>query len=276
MGGFIELYKIGLWAVFAGGLAIFLMAASPLQNPSIFGAGADADGTAFVVESVPGTAATATGTDALGVNADAGGVDSIAIGRGANASADDGLAIGHASLASTSINTIAIGDNTDATGANCIAIGGNATDADSADCSAADSIAIGQHILADDVGEFIFGSGEFSTQSDAHTSLYVMRIQTTDGTETEVFSDGSSGDITIPSECTVVVVATAVGRQTNADAGGGYQSKGVFNNESGTVAIIGSVTDTLIGEDVGAWGLTMTADDTNRWGQCSNHRRGER
>ena len=129
--------------------------------------------------------------------------------------------------------------------------------------AAADSVAIGQHVLADDIGEFAYASGEFATQSDAHTSMYVLRNQTTDGTETEVFSDGTAGDISIPTSCTVVVVATAVGRQTNADAGGAYQSKAIFNNEAGVVAIIGTVVNTLIAEDIAGWGMTLTADDTN-------------
>ena len=192
--------------------------------------------------------ADATNGIAIGVTSDAGGTDAIAIGSATNAVAP---------------GAIAIGDNTDATGTSCIALGGNSTDTDSADCSAVNSVAIGQHVLADDIGEFAFASGEFATQSDAHTSMYVLRNQTTDATETEVFSDGSAGDISIPASCTVAVVATGVGRQTNADAGGAYESTAIFNNEAGVVAIIGAVNNTLISEDVAGWGMTLTADDTN-------------
>ena len=61
------------------------------------GSGVDADGTAFVVESVPDTAASASGTD------------DIAIGDGA--------------VANATAHGVAIGVNADATGENCVAIG---------------------------------------------------------------------------------------------------------------------------------------------------------
>ena len=266
-----------------------------------------------VVESAPGTAPTATGTDAIsigdgavagnaagdngvlaiGAGAVATGTDSIAIGQNTDAVGDLSIAIGgnvtdsnsadatgnnsiaigaysaSSSLDSVAIGVaaesvaaagIAIGRNVSASGANCIAIGGNTLSTDSADCSAADSIAIGQQVLADDIGEFAFASGEFSVQSDAHTSIYVLRNQTTDATQTELFSDGSAGDIKIASNCTTSFRINIVGRQTNATAGAGYLLVGVIDNNAGTAALIGSVVTTTIGEDVGSWDVTATAD----------------
>ena len=315
------------------GLLTVLMAASPLQNPSIFGAGADADGTAFVVESVPGTAATATGTDALGMgdgavagnaagddgvlaiganstatgdgaiaigqNTDSTGANSIAIGgnvtdaTSADALAARAIAIGNNSLAdatngiaigvtsdaggtdaiaigsatnAVAPGAIAIGDNTDATGTSCIALGGNSTDTDSADCSAVNSVAIGQHVLADDIGEFAFASGEFATQSDAHTSIYVLRNQTTDATQTELFSDASAGDISVPSDCTTLARISIVARQANEDGtSAAYLIVVALDNNAGTTAVVTAATVTTIIEDTNAsaWDVTATADDTN-------------
>ena len=271
----------------------------------------------IIVESVPGTACTATGTDAvcigdaavagnaagdngvlaIGMTAVATGADSLAIGQNADATGQNSIAIGGNATDANSANatnggsiaignlsdstqadsiaigigaqataahTLAIGNNTDASGVNCIAIGGNSTDADSADCSGVDSVALGQHVLADDVGEFAFASGKFSTQSDAHTSIYVLRNNTTDATQTELFSDGSAGDIGIASDCAATFRASIIARQTDADGQtAGYLIVGVIDNNAGTTALVGSVAVTTIGEDVAGWDVTATADDTN-------------
>ena len=287
----------------------------------------------IVVESVPGTPPTATGTDAIGIgdgavagdaagddgviaignlstatgansaiaigenatatgansvaiggnivdlnSADATGINSVAIGRNALSSALSALSFGNGAVAA-GVRTVAFGDaafafGSDAVGIgrgvraegdNCTAIGGNGTDTDSADCSAADGFAIGQHVLADDIGQFIFGSGEFATQSDASTSIYVLRNSTTDATQTELFADASAGDISVSSDCTIAFDVLITARQTDADdVSAGYTFFGVIDNNAGTTALVGSLgTVTTIGEDVVGWDVTATADDTN-------------
>jgi len=215
-------------------------------------------------DATDGTSADALSANALaiGINTLADGTSTVAIGASADAGGDKAIAIGSFSNSSGD-STIAMGQGADATGANCVAIGGNATDTDSADCSAADSVAIGQHILAD-IGEFAFASGEFAAQSDAHTSVFVLRNSTTDATQTEIFSDGSAGDISVPSDCTVSFRINIVARQTDADGvSAGYLITGVIDNNAGTTALVGSVTTTTVGEDVAGWDVTATADDTN-------------
>ena len=308
-------------------LLMFLMAAGggPLHNP----AGALIE--AFNTESVPGTACTATGTDAvcvgdgavagdaagdnavlaigarsvatgvdsiaIGENADATGTNSIAIGgnsvdgNSADATATDAIAVGSNSLAdatqalavgvvadaggigavaigeatnASNTSAIAIGQGTDATGANCIAIGGNAIDTDSADCSAADAVAIGQHVLADDIGEFAFATGEFAVQSDAHTSVFVLRNSTTDATQTELFSDGSAGDVSVPSDCSSQFRISIVARRIDADNESAmYFIEGGVDNNAGTTALVGTVGKVIVAEDTAAWDATVTADDIN-------------
>lgn len=242
----------------------------PVSNTGNSSSGTDADGTAFVVESVPGTAASATGTDAIGIGDGAvagnaiGDTSAISIGVGSSALALRSIALGDSAQATTD-RAMAWGQNTDATGVNCIAIGGNFVDEDSADCSGASSVALGQRILADDPGEFAYASGEFAAQSDAHTSIFVLRNSTTDATQTELFADGSAGDISVPSDCTVAFDALITARQTDADnVSAGYTFFGVIDNNAGTTALVGSLgTVTTIGEDVAGWDVTATADDTN-------------
>lgn len=216
--------------------------------------------------------ATVSGAVAIGVSSDAVGDRALALGAISNSSGTRSIAIGGATTAglaptASTTNAIAIGEGTDATGVNCIAIGGNSTDTDSADCSAADSVAIGQHILADDIGEFAFASGEFSTQSDAHTSIYVLRRNTTDDTQGEMFTNGvasEGGSISVDSDCAVSFRINIVARATASnDFGAGYLITGVADNNAGTTALIGSVTVVTIAEDVANWDVNVTADDTN-------------
>lgn len=268
----------------------------------------------IVLESAPGTACTATGTDAacvgdgavagnaagdnavlaIGASSTATGTDSIAIGQNTDALGDlsiaiggnitdsnsadatgnnsiaigaysassslDGVAIGIAAESSAAAG-IAIGRNVSASGANCIAIGGNTLSTDSADCSAADSVAIGQRILANDIGEFAFASGEFAAQSDAHTSVFVLRNSTTDGTQTQLFSDGSAGDISIPSDCTAAFRINVVARRTDADnESAAYFFEGAIDNNAGTTALVGTIGKVVVAEDTAAWDATVTAD----------------
>lgn len=306
------------------GLLVWLAAANPLNNPE--------DTSGFGVESVPDTACTATGTDAvcmgdgavagdaaadnatlaIGASATATGTDSIAIGQNSDATGNSGsiaiggsttdadsadatgtaavaigqqaeststasIAIGFTSNAAgdstialsrdanaTGEQAIALGRNADATANNCIAIGGNGADTGSADCSAADAVAIGQNILADDIGEFAFASGEFAVQSDAHTSIFVLRNSATDATQTELFSDGSAGDISVPSDCTIAFRINVVGRRTDADnESAAYFFEGAIDNNSGTTALVGTIGKVIVAEDTAAWDATVTADDTN-------------
>ena len=250
-----------------GALAIGARSTSTGINSTAIGENTDALGDHSIAiggNTVDATSADATADRAIAIgnNSLADATNGIAIGVTSDAGGTDTIAIGSATDASAT-GAIAIGDNANATGANCVAIGGNATNADSADCSAADSVAIGQHVIADDIGEFAFASGEFATQSDAHTSIYVLRNTTNNATETELFSDGSAGDISIPSSCTTSFRINIVGRQTNATAGAGYLVTGVIDNNAGTTALVGSVTTTTVGEDVAGWDVTATADDTN-------------
>ncbi len=195
--------------------------------------------------------ADATSTVAIGVSADAGGVDSIAIGSGSNANGT---------------SAIALGDAANASGANCIAIGGNAVVAEGPKCTAADSVALGQNVTADDIGESAYASGWFATTSDAHTSVYVLRNQTTDGTQTELFADGSAGDISIPSDCTTIARISIVARQANEDGTSAMYFIVVgLDNNAGTTAVLAAATITTIFEDTNAsaWDVNATADDAN-------------
>ena len=211
------------------------------------------------------SSADATGTNAiaLGSNTLANDTDTVAIGANAEATGPNALAIGDTAFA-TGQDTIALGRNTDAGGGQCIAIGGAAVDTDSADCSAPNTVALGQSILASTEGEFAYASGSFTTQSDAHTSIYVLRNITTDGAQTELFADESAADLAITLNCTAAFRINVVARRTDVqNAGAAYFFEGAIDNNGGTTALIGSVGKVVVAEDTAAWDATVTADNVN-------------
>jgi hypothetical protein len=104
------------------------------------------------------------------------------------------------------------------------------------------------------------------TASNYH-NMFVVRKDTTDDTVTRLTIDGAAAtannQITISDNETALVVARVIARRTDADdEGAAYELKAAFdrNSGSGSLAIIGSVTQTIIAEDKAAWDATLVAD----------------
>jgi len=113
-------------------------------------------------------------------------------------------------------------------------------------------------------GEWAFASGYFSEAGDAQTMTFVLRNQTTDSTETELFQNPSvSARLTLNDQDTWTFSALIVGRQTNSDnVSAGYKLEGVIDNNGGTTALVGSVLKTTLAEDEASWDVAATANDT--------------
>jgi len=222
------------------------------------------EGVAIGSGSSPGIGANASAYRpvAIGTASRASGDVSLSIGGGSTATQRGAVALGGISNASSGAG-IAIGENVSAS-AHCIAIGGNNATGDSADCSAQDAVALGQHIKADDIGEFAFASGEFAVQSDAHRSWYVLRNQTTNATQTELFADASAGDISVGSDCSMSGFIRIVARRTDADGETAhYTIEWTIDNNAGTTALVGAISVVTVAEDTAAWSVTATADNSN-------------
>jgi hypothetical protein len=112
--------------------------------------------------------------------------------------------------------------------------------------------------------EVVQASTAFSATGDAQVCHLISKNQTTDATETELFTNGSDKRITIPANTNATFSVLIIARQTNgAGEGGSYKLEGAISNEGGTTSLIGSVTKTVLAEDVAAWDVAATADDTN-------------
>jgi hypothetical protein len=150
---------------------------------------------------------TTTGGNARGARA----VD-LQLDRGAAAQVASGansFTAGYNCTASNLAST-AIGGQNSATGALAVSIGGQSQSASGQESgvfsgnanSASGQYAIslgGERAAADRRGMHARASGRFSVTGDAQRARFVMRRRTTDDTPTELFLDGSSVRLTIPS-----------------------------------------------------------------------------
>lgn len=112
-------------------------------------------------------------------------------------------------------------------------------------------------------GEQVQSSGRFAADGDAQRSTLVARVQTTNATETELFLNGSTSRIVLPSDTAYYYDISIVGRRTDTDnESAGYRFRGAIDNNAGTVALVGSQqTETEIEDS--AWSCAVTADDAN-------------
>ncbi len=113
-------------------------------------------------------------------------------------------------------------------------------------------------------GTVIQDGGDFASSGDARSRVLILRNSTTDVTQTEIFTDGSSGDIAVASDCTLAFRVSIVARRTDADNESAvYLLVGGIDNNAGTTALVGAVSKSVIAEDTSAWDVTATADDAN-------------
>jgi hypothetical protein len=120
----------------------------------------------------------------------------------------------------------------------------------------------GANACARSYGQMAYASGAFSAAGDAQASVYVCRGVTTNAAQTEIFPDGDSQRIIMSTNSTWCFDVLVTGRASNGNSAG-YQIRGVIKNIGGTTSLVGSLTKTVLAEDVSAWDATVAADDTN-------------
>lgn len=122
-------------------------------------------------------------------------------------------------------------------------------------------------------GKLVYATGRFSTSFDggeAQMGIRVLRAVTTDATQKAM----TAGDTTTEQNYNQVKLfyansaqafrALIVARRTDADnESAGYEITGVVDNNSGTMAFVGTPTVTVLAEDTAAWDVTVDIDTTN-------------
>ena len=121
----------------------------------------------------------------------------------------------------------------------------------------------GEDALASLWGQMAFSSGGFTPQAgDAQASLYVVRRLTVNNTPLELRLDGDLAALTVAPGRALAFRALIAARSESGDSAG-YLATGTIANVGGTTSFVGTPLVTILGEDDGAWNLTLLADDIN-------------
>ena len=127
------------------------------------------------------------------------------------------------------------------------------------------SVPGGISAVADKSGQLACSAGRFTANGDAQVSTLVSRNSTTNATATNLFLNGSSNRLTIPTDTAWVFMIHIVAAEQGMANITKFQRAGVIVNDAGTTAIssIDTIgTDSTIGSP-GAWTVSITADNTN-------------
>lgn len=183
----------------------------------------------------------------------AGGADGVASGTNATVGG------GSDNQATGGYSTIAGGESGQATANNSTVGGGEYNQAN----GQYSTVPGGYQAIASHFGEMAYSSGMFANFGDAQSSLYVLRGLTTSAGLSELFLNGSNQRMTIPNNTAWTFDILVVGRHGATNSTAGYRVVGVIENVGGVVTFIGTPTVSTLGEDVAAWSVVMTADNTN-------------
>jgi len=102
-----------------------------------------------------------------------------------------------------------------------------------------------------------------SNDADIAHTMYVLYNTTTSDSQTELFLDGASQRIGLPSGSTMLFEADIVGRNSSGTDHCSFKITGVLSNTTGTVVLVNNVSETIVAETSEAWQGTVEADDTN-------------
>jgi hypothetical protein len=216
--------------------------------------GSYASGTDSFAAAIANNTATygATGANsvAIGYLAKATGQNSTALGGTSNnASGLFSSAIGPSSNISSGFFSVAIGDACEATTNNAFALGHD-----------------GKSVIQ---GKLAYGSGKFSTVSDAQNGMFVLRRATTDATATQLTTNNgaaaAANQIILPNNSAYAFHGTIVARQQASEgtACAAWKIEGLIRREgsAGTTVLVNSATTVL--DNTPGWGMTLSADTTN-------------
>ncbi|MGB0583294.1 MAG: hypothetical protein ACPGVU_26730, partial [Limisphaerales bacterium] len=115
-------------------------------------------------------------------------------------------------------------------------------------------------------GQMAYAAGRFSADGDAQTSVFVLRIEASSGSNTTVplALDGSALDgIPIPDDSTWAFSALVVGRSSTAGSAA-YRIEGVIRDHFGTTEFVGTPSVVILGESHSTYDATVEADNVNK------------
>ncbi|MCX8155410.1 MAG: hypothetical protein N3J91_02960 [Verrucomicrobiae bacterium] len=113
-------------------------------------------------------------------------------------------------------------------------------------------------------GQLAYASGMDNSWGDAQSSLYVLRRTTTNAATLELFLDGRTQRMLVPTNGTWSFQIMIAARN-NAGGSAGFRLEGVIKNVAGTVSLVGTPSVTALGSDItGIPNPQVAADNTNK------------
>ena len=239
-------------------------------------AGAKPDGT-ITGGNARGANAVDLQTKRLAANNVASGVSAVAIGESNVSSATNSVAIGVENIASSNYATCFGVGNAASTGAQSSVLGGRSNIANAIgsvvvgggafgvgnQASGEYSVTLaGRRALADRTAMLAQANGSFSAIGDAQRARFVMRNKTTTNSAVELFLDGSSTRLTIPSGKIFAFTINIAGVSSTGGAVAHYMRQYCLKNVSGTTSEV--YAPITIGTDNAAGtSIALSASDAN-------------
>ena len=205
-------------------------------------------------------AAIANNTSSYGAT----GANSVAVGYRAKATGQNGAAIGGTTNTASGLFSFAAGPSSNiASGTFSVALG------DACEATTNNAFALGHDGKSVIQGKFAYGSGKFSTVSDAQNGMFVLRRATTDATATQLTTNNggasTTNQIILPNNSAYAFHGTIVARQqaSAGTASAAWKVEGLIRREgsAGTTVLVNSATTVL--DNTPGWGLALSADTTN-------------
>jgi hypothetical protein len=199
----------------------------------------------------------------------ASGGQSFAAGRRNIASNFYACAIGNTNT-SSGIASFALGQNSTASGTDSVALGAQASATgntsrslgNSTTASAIYSVSWGFFSTSDRHSMQAHAAGRFAANGDAQRARFVLRNMTTNDTATELFLDGSSTRLTIPSGKIFAFTINISGVKSDGSAVAHYLRQYALKNVAGTTTEV--YAPVTIGTDNAAGTtIALSANDTN-------------
>jgi hypothetical protein len=118
-------------------------------------------------------------------------------------------------------------------------------------------IACGRDSVVTNSGQFTQGGQAFATAGDAQTSVFVLKVSTTNATATTMTSMGATP--VVPLDTTWAFRCLISARNTGSDVeSAAYDVTGCVSRAAGgTMRIVGTPTVTTLAEDVAAWAVAV-------------------
>jgi hypothetical protein len=119
----------------------------------------------------------------------------------------------------------------------------------------------GRYARANNYGQMAYASGRFAETGDAQTSLRVLRRTTGTAAAAELFLDGASQRMTVPTggvwSFDILIVASS------GNDYAGYQMRGLIANFASLVGVLGTPMKTVLYESDTSWDADVDEDIAN-------------